>query len=177
VKESFIKKPLVRVSLFYGLFGGVVMIILIIGLQYVGRNPLTDIRVVDLVILSVFLFFAMREYRDRYNDRILYYWQGVSIGILTFLTIALISATFIYILTEFIKPEMVSQYIDSRLDLLQQNKQQLVSTINETAYNKALEGVKQTTSADLGLDDLLKKSFIGLFLTIIIAVILRKKPN
>ncbi len=153
------------------------MIILIVGLQFIGRNPLTDIRVVDLVILSLFLFFAMRDYRDRHNDRILYYWQGVSIGIVTFLTIALISAGFIYILTQYMKPEMVGEYIDSRLELLQQNKLQLVSTINEQAYNEALEGVKQTTSADLGLDDLLKKTFIGLFLTIIIAVILRKKPN
>jgi len=161
----------------YGAIGGAVVIVLMLGLHFMGRNPLIDIRIVDVVVLAVFLVFSMREFRDRYNNRTLHYWQGVSIGMITYFVTALISAIFILMFVNFIQPDALQEYIVNRLVLLEQNKQQLIDKINEDAYKKAVDGVKMTTAADLALDDLLKKSFIGLFLTIIIAVILRKKPN
>jgi hypothetical protein len=57
---------------------------------------------------------------------------------------------------------------------LNENKDALIESINEQAYIDALNGVEETTPMDLAIDDFLKKSIIGLFLTIIIAVILRK---
>ena len=177
MNSSFIKSPLIRVGLLYGVLGGAVAMILVLGLHFMDRNPLIDIRIVDVVILAVFLVFSMREFRDRYNYGALHYWQGISIGMITYFLTALISALFILVFIRFIDPDILQQYIDNRLTLLEQNKQQLIETINEQAYSKAVTGVKETTAFDLALDDLLKKSFIGLFLTIIIAVILRKKTN
>ncbi len=177
MRSPAIKNLLIRVGLMYGAIGGVVVIILILGLHFMGRNPLLDIRIVDVVILAVFLVFSMREFRERYNSGALHYWQGVSIGMITYVVTALISAAFILVFVEFIKPDVLQDYVGNRLELLDQNKQQLIDTINAEAYEKAVDGVKKTTASDLALDDLLKKSFIGLFLTIIIAVILRKKTN
>jgi hypothetical protein len=177
VKNPAIKNHLIRVGLMYGAIGGAVVIVLILGLHFMGRNPLIDIRIVDVVILAVFLVFSMREFRDRFNNGALHYWQGVSVGMVTYFVTALISAAFILVFVEFVKPDILQGYVTNRLELLDMNKQQLIDTINAEAYEKAVEGVKETTASDLALDDLLKKSFIGLFLTIIIAVILRKKPN
>ena len=77
-------------------------------------------------------------------------------------------------MTVIIDPEMTTKYIESRITLLSENRQTLVEAMDEKTYLEAVAGVKETTPLDLALDDFLKKSMIGLFLTIIIAVILRK---
>jgi len=177
VNNPGFKNQLIRTGVLYGAIGGAIVIVLMLGLYFMGRNPLIDIRIVDVVVLSVFLVFSMREFRDKFNNGALHYWQGVSIGMVTYIVTALISAIFILVFVEFIKPDILQEYVTNRLELLDLNKQQLIDTINADAYEKAVEGVKKTKASDLALDDLLKKSFIGLFLTIIIAVILRKKPN
>jgi hypothetical protein len=104
----------------------------------------------------------------------LHFWQGITGGMTTFFTLAIISALFILVLLTAIDSGITTNYIESRIALLNENKQTLIENINEQAYLDALTGVKETTPIDLALDDFLKKSIIGLFLTIIIALILRK---
>ncbi len=169
-----LKNKLVAVPLTYGMIGGFIVILLFLIFYFLDRNPLVNIKMVDPLILSIFIFFALKEFRDRYNSRQLHFWQGMTGGVINYLTIATISAIFILVMTVIIDPEMTTKYIESRIELLNENKQTLVDTMDEETYLKAVAGVKETTGFDLALDDFLKKSIIGLFLTIIIAVILRK---
>lgn len=169
-----LKNKLVAVSLKYGLIGGLMVILLIIIFYFLDLNPLINIKVTDVLILSVFIFFTLKEFRDRYNNRQLHFWQGMTGGVINYLTIALISAGFIFVLTVIIDPEVTTKYIETRIEILNENKQTLVETMDEETYLNALSGVKETTGFDLALDDFLKKSIIGFFLTTIIAVILRK---
>lgn len=150
------------------------VILLILIFYFLDLDPLVNIKVADVLILSIFIFFALKEFRDRYNNRQLHFWQGMTGGVFTYLTIAIISAIFILLMTVIIDPEMTTNYIASRIELLNENKQKLVDAMDEETYLKAVAGVKETSGFDLALDDFLKKSIIGLFLTIIIAVILRK---
>lgn len=168
------KNKLVTIPLKYGVFGSLVVILLFLTFYFLDMDPLTNIRVVDLLILAIFIFFALKEFRDRYYNRQLHFWQGMTGGIICYLSLAIISAVFIFIMTVIIDPELTTKYIEGRLNLLNENRQTLVNTMDEETYLKAVAGVKNTTGLDLALDDFLKKSIIGLFLTIIIAVILRK---
>jgi len=158
----------------YGLIGGGIVVFLFIIFYLLKLDPLINIKVIDILILAIFIFFALKEFRDRYNNRKLHFWQGMTAGVVNYLTIALISSIFILVMTVIIDPDMTTNYIESRIILLNENKQQLIDTIDEEAYFETLAGLKETTPFDLALDDFLKKSMIGLFLTIIIAVILRK---
>jgi hypothetical protein len=169
-----LKNKLVAVPLQYGMIGGAVVILLFLIFYFLDRNPLINIKMVDPVILSIFIFFALKEFRDRYNNRHLHFWQGMTAGVINYLTIAVISAIFILLITVIIDTDMTTKYIEGRVELLNENKQTLIDTMDEETYFEALAGVKGTTGFDLALDDFLKKSIIGLFLTIIIAVILRK---
>ncbi len=150
------------------------MIMLILVFYFLGKNPLIEIKLVDIPVLAIFIFFGLKEYRDRHNNKELHFWQGITGGMITYFSIAIISALFILLLTVIIDPQITTNYIESRIQLLNENKDTLVESINEQAYIDALAGVKKTTPLDLAMDDFLKKSIIGLFLTIIIAVILRK---
>lgn len=169
-----LKNKLVAVPLNYGIIGGFIVILLFLIFYFFNLSPLVNIKMTDPLILSTFIFFALKEFRNKYNNRQLHFWQGMSGGVINYVTIALISAIFILVMTVIIDPEMTAKYIESRIELLIENKQTLVDTMNEETYLKVLAGVKETTGYDLALDDFLKKSIIGLFLTIIIAVILRK---
>jgi len=169
-----LKNKLVTVPIKYGAFGGAVVILLFLIFYFLDQNPLINIKMVDPVILSIFIFFALKEFRDQYNHRHLHFWQGMTGGVINYLTIATISAIFILLITVVIDPEMTTKYIEGRVLLLNENKQTLIETMDEKTYVDTLAGVKSTTGFDLALDDFLKKSIIGLFLTIIIAVILRK---
>lgn len=169
-----LKNKLVAVPLKYGVIGGFIVILLILTFYFLDLDPLVNIKMADVLILSIFIFFALKEFRDRYNNRQLHFWQGMTGGVFTYLIIALISAIFILVMTVIIDPEMTTNYIASRIELLSENKQKLVDAMDEETYLKAVAGVRETSGFDLALDDFLKKSIIGLFLTIIIAVILRK---
>lgn len=169
-----LKNKLVSVPIKYGVLGGIMVILLILIFYFLNLDPLVNIKVADVLILSIFIFFALKEFRDRYNNRQLHFWQGMTGGVLTYLTIAIISAIFILLMTVIIDPEMTTNYIASRIELLNENKQKLVDAMDEETYLKAVAGVKETSGFDLALDDFLKKSIIGLFLTIIISIILRK---
>jgi hypothetical protein len=165
---------LISVPLKYGAIGGLLVIILNFVFYFIGKNPLVEIKFIDIPLLVIFIFFALKEFRDRYNQNELHFWQGVTGGMITFFTLAIISALFILVLLIAIDPGITTNYIESRIALLNENKQTLIESIDEQAYIDALAGVKETTPVDLALDDFLKKSIIGLFLTIIIALILRK---
>ena len=169
-----LKNKLVAVPVKYGIIGGGVVILLFMAFYFLDLNPLVNIKMVDVLILSIFIFFALKEFRDRYNHRELHFWQGMTGGVINYLTIAIVSAIFIYVMTVMIDPDMTTNYIISRIEVLNENKQTLVDTMDEKTFQDAMAGVKETTGFDLALDDFLKKSIIGLFLTIIIAVILRK---
>ncbi|MCG8309690.1 MAG: DUF4199 domain-containing protein [Cytophagales bacterium] len=169
-----LNRKLVKVPLRYGILGGGVVMFLFLMFYFLDLDPLVNIKVIDMLILAIFIFFALKEFRDRYNNRALHFWQGMTAGVVTYLTLALVSAIFIYIMTVIIDPELTTKYIEGRTELLKQNRQNLVDTMDEATYLEAVAGVKETTPLDLALDDFLKKSIIGLFLTIIIAVILRK---
>ena len=169
-----LKNKLVAIPLRYGVIGGGIVIFLFLIFYFMNLNPLVNIKMIDMLILAIFIFFALKEYRDRCNNRQLHFWQGMTGGVINYLTIAVISAIFILVMTVIIDPQMTTNYIESRLALLNENKQTLIETMDEKAYQDAVAGVKETTAVDLALDDFLKKSMIGLFLTIIIAVILRK---
>lgn len=168
------KNRLFSIAVKYGLIGGLLVVFLYLLFYFLGKNPLLEIKYIDLPILGIFIFFALKEFKVRFNDGELRFWQGITGGMITYVTIAVISGIFILILLNVIDPGITQSYIESRVSLLNENKETLIESINEQAYTDALEGVQNTTATDLALDDFLKKSIIGLFLTIIIAVILRK---
>ena len=115
-----------------------VVVFLFVLFYLLNLDPLVNIRVIDILILTIFIFFALKEFRDRYNRRELHFWQGMTGGVINYLTIALISSLFILVMTVIIDPDMTTKYIESRITLLNENKQQLIETIDEEAYSKTL---------------------------------------
>jgi len=170
----FLKNKLISIPLKYGFFGSLIFVVLFLIFYFLELDPLVNIKIIDALLLAIFIFFGLKEFRDRHNNRQLHFWQGITGGMVSYISLAIISAIFIFIMTVIIDPELTTKYVESRIALLMENRQTLVDQMDEETFTRAVEGVKETSGLDLALDDFLKKSIIGLFLTIIIAVILRK---
>ena len=170
-------KPIVKVPLKYGFFGGILVVIAIIVMNFFEGNPIVNSRILDFFILPLFTFFSIKEYRDYYNAKELHFWHGIIIGYINVFTIAIISSLFIYIFISFIDQETLITYVTARVNEMINNKENLKETMGEEVYQSTLSNVKNITAFDVALDDLIKKSLIGLFVTIIISVILRRVPT
>ena len=170
-----IKNPILGIPLKYGLIGGGLVIGLILFLYLMDKNPLSNARYSDLFVLLIFILFAIKEFRDVYNNKVLHFWQGLSVGMITALTIAILSSVCIAVIC-IADPNLLPAFVSEKIEFVNQNKASLIETIDERAYSDTIRGLKETTITDMALDDFLKKTLIGLILSIIISLIFRKKP-
>lgn len=168
--------PLFKVPVKYALIAGLLGAVLIVFLYYVGRHPLLIPIIFDyrLLLLPLFLFFTMKEYRDVHNEKVMHFWEGMSIGFILYVAMGLVLGGFIFLLSVWIDPGFLNDYISISIEQLVNNKQEFLDAIGEEAYQASLEILPQTTAVDLALDYLIKTCAIGLLMTIIISVILRR---
>jgi hypothetical protein len=171
--------PLYKVPLRYAGIASVLGLVLTLVLFYSGKHPLLIPIIVDyrLLILPLFIFFAIKEYRDVYNSGVLTFPQGMLIGLIVYAGMGLLVGLSIYLFDLVIGGQFVQEYIDISYQQLVDNKQQFLDAIGEEAYQDSLETTPLTTILDLASDYFLKTCALGILFTIIISVILRKQPN
>src|SRR5687768_6104734 len=133
-------KSLVQVALKYGVIAGVLGAILVLGLYYIGRHPFLipvffDFRI---ILFAVFIFFALKEFRDYYQAGILYFWQGLIVSFIFVASFALIAATGIFVFIQ-LKPEFLSSYIDLSLSQLKALPEDIIARIGKDVYQRNLE--------------------------------------
>lgn len=158
------------VSLKYGLFGSGFYILLFFILAYLKDNPYDTIKWADFLLIPLFVFFAVKEYKDIYNNRELRYWQGMTVGFITYTVMAVVAFLFVYLYFGIINPENLLEYKDEKIALVMSQKDRTISEMGEDTYRRTLDSVRAITKINLSLDTFLRKEFIGLFLTIVISV-------
>ncbi len=166
--------PLVNVSVKYGVFGGILAGVLIFTLFYLGRFPFLPVE--RTILFAIFIFFALKEIRDYYQEGILHFWQGMMAGITCYIVMAVIASLMLFLWGQF-TDEYLNQYIHVMTEQLETNRLDLEERVGKEALDLQLAKLPSTTILDLALDYLLKSMFIGIFLTIIISVILRRQPK
>ncbi len=175
------KNFLYTIPVKYGVYGALLLIVLYSVMFYVGKHPLppgfADVR---FLLVPIFIFFSIKEFKDYRNDKILHFWQGLLIGFLVSFVIGVITALFIYVFAQWIAPDFLVQYIEERIQLMHmmlENKVALEKTMNEEMVQEQMRLLPQTTSFKIALTYLGKTILIGILFNIIISVILRRQPK
>jgi hypothetical protein len=165
------------IPLRYGILASVISIVLFLILYYAGRNPFLIPAILDFRILlfPIILVFAIRDFKENKNRGILHFWQGLSIGIQTVLITSLIMAIFILLFGGIFEQELVPEYIRLMTAQIKSVNEEVIETIGKDAVDRSLELLPSTTIFHLSFDYFLKSLPYGVFLTIIISLILRKK--
>lgn len=167
-----------RIPLRYGVLGGVIGSLVIAVLYFVDRHPFLIPVIFDfrIILFSVFIFLSLKELRDYHQQGVLYFWQGMFGSYVFIITSALIGSGFTWSMARW-NAGFLPKYIEKLQQQLLGYKEQFIAGMGSDAYNQQLAKLPLTSPLDLATDYFLKSMIIGLFLTIIISVILRKQPK
>lgn len=175
--NSFLKSPLVRVTVRYGAIAGVLCIGFIVSMYYMGKHPLLmnmflDFRVPTFALL---LFFALKEYREFYNEGVLYFWQGTAGSLLFLFTAGLVAAGGIMIFGSF-ESGFIPEYVRQFTEQVQRLPKDTVDQIGKDVIERNLRELPATKLSSLASLYAWQGLVIGFFISIIISVILRRQP-
>jgi len=170
---------LVKAPFKFGLYGGLLVIILIITLYYLNRHPLLIPIVFDfrMLLLPLFVYLSVKEFRDHGNEKILHFWQGIAGGFVCYSVIGFIASLFIFFFSWIIEPGFLKEFIEASHNQLTANREQFLKAIGEEAFQNTLDNLPFTRPIHLALDYFFKTMMIGILFTIIISVILRRSPK
>src|SRR5688572_1405497 len=71
--------PLISIGIQWGAMAGILAIVLVIAMFYMGRHPLMISPFMDfrILLLGVCIFFGLKEFRDVHQQGTLFFWQGM----------------------------------------------------------------------------------------------------
>lgn len=171
-------KRLLFLSIRNGLIAGVLGFFLLIALYYMGKHPFLfpiyfDFR---LILLSVFMVMTLKEFRDDYQEGILYFGQAMMSSFLFTLVFATVASLLVYIFC-YIDPQFIATYIETATAQLKSIGPEVIEQLGKEAYENSLNKLPATQSIDLAYDYFGKTFIISFFISIIISVILRRQPK
>lgn len=168
---------MIKVPLKYGIAGGLLVVLVFVVLFLLGENPLLMLQPFDFMLLPLFLFVSIREFRDVHNGRLMFFWQGMTVGFFCYIIIALVSSVFIILFLEFCDCNLLAEFITNKVEILESGKARVIEEMGQATYDKTVTDVEATTAFIVSLDNLLKKCILGLLFTIMLSMILRTKPK
>ncbi|MDQ3535122.1 MAG: DUF4199 domain-containing protein [Bacteroidota bacterium] len=156
--------------------GGILIVILFVVMVFFEINPLVASKKLDFgfIILPIFIFFSVKEFRDFKNEGKLRFWQAIALGMLTLFILSALSAIIVWSFLSLFSDDFLKQYIIDRTYLLEEYKPLILESTSEEVYERTFQDLQNVTPAILAFDDFLKKIFTGIFITLIISVILRR---
>jgi hypothetical protein len=171
-------KPLVKVPFVNGTIAGALGIGLLIALYYLGKHPLLIPPYLDFRILlfGIFFFFTLKELRDSWYNGILYFWQGLIACFLFVITYVMITWIGI-VLFAGMEPEFLSTYIRTMTDLLKNMPQEDIGKMGKDYIESNLKQLPATNGMMLANLYLWQSMMIGLFVSIILSILLRRQPK
>ncbi|HMJ70093.1 MAG TPA: DUF4199 domain-containing protein [Cyclobacteriaceae bacterium] len=169
---------LVRVPTRYGFIGGILGFVLLIILYYIDRHPFLipvffDFRV---ALFAVFMYFILKELRDYYYGGILFFWQGLAACGLFLITFAFVTGLLIWIFAINV-PDFVIQYVELATNQIKTFPKENIEQIGRDVYERNLALLPTTSAFDLAALYFVQCFGIGLFISIILSVLLRRQPK
>ena len=171
------KNSILRVGLKYGIVSGGLAVVLFFVVMLFDENPLIVNKWFDYFLIAVFVYFSVREFRLYEQGGFLQFWQGISVGFVTYATSALLFAVAIGIYLFTLGQPWVDDFVADRTAMVEENRENFVQELGEATYRQVRQEVAATTTLDILLDDFFRKLMAGLFVTLIVAMVLRRSPQ
>jgi hypothetical protein len=171
-------RQLLKISARYGGAGGVLAFVLLLIMYYLGRNPLLTSPFLDFRILlfGIFVFFTLKEFREYYQNGVLYFWQAMAGGLTVVLVATTITSGLLWLFGTLEKDFVVS-YIDQLTAYLKSFPQEDIDRIGKEVYDRNINALPTTNVIDLVQIYFMQGIVIGFFVTIIISVVVRRQPK
>lgn len=172
------KSPLVGISLRNGLIAGTLAVALLVLMYYLGRHPLMVAPFLDfrIVLLGVFIFFTLKEFRENHQAGELHFWQGMAGGFIMVMVAATIASLLLWIFVA-LETDFIREYVTRMTEYLKSFPKEDIERIGKDAYQRNLENLPSTNGKQVAASYFVQSMVIGFFVTIIMSVSLRKQPK
>ncbi|KAA0991173.1 DUF4199 domain-containing protein [Dyadobacter aurulentus] len=172
---AYFDKPLLKISLLFGLATGILVFIFFIGLYLLGIIPLGNNKVMDFGIHIIMIAGACWYFRKKVGNGFLHLWEALTIGYVVNTIGALIAGWLIYFFVTYIDPAVFTGYIAEMKALMMEGKAELVKNIGEAEFLKMYNGVGSMQTSEIIMDEVSKKTVMGIIPILIISLIFRKQ--
>ncbi|WP_176723335.1 DUF4199 domain-containing protein [Roseivirga misakiensis] len=168
--------PLIpQISVRFGAVGGVLAIVAFLVFHFIGLPPGSLLSfIATILVVGMFMFLPMKGFKSHNNGEFRFY-HGMTIGFISYLSIATIFSLFYLLFITVIEPD----YLIDKMEFLKENlieqKEQKIEEFGPEVYERQLKGMDSTSvSADV-LSEFAKRLFIGLFIAPVFSIILRTR--
>ncbi|MEO5978529.1 MAG: DUF4199 domain-containing protein [Chryseolinea sp.] len=169
---------LLRIAVRYGLIGGVIAFLLLLIMYYLGRHPLLVSPFIDFRILlfGIFIYFALREFRDYDQEGVLYFSQAMLGGFTVIFILSVVASALLLIFGTFVKGFVV-EYVEQVIVYVKGFSEDDIKTIGKDVYDRNLAALPATNISTLAITYFIHGLVIGFFVNIILSAILRRQPK
>lgn len=167
-----------RIALRYGLIGGAIAFVLVVVMFYLGRHPLVVSPYLDFRILlfGIFVFFALKEFRDYDQDGVLYFAQAMLGGFIVIFISTCLTSLLIWIFGS-LEQDFVTEYVEQVTAYLKSFSQADIDQLGKDTYERNLAGLPATNIATLAFTYFIHGLVLGFFVNIVLSVIVRRHPK
>ena len=172
------KSPLLGISLRNGIIAGVLAAALLLVLYYIGPHPMLILPYADfrIILFGIFIFFTLKEFRGSHQEGVLFFWQGMLASLTMILVAATLSAALIWIFSIAV-PDFVTDFIKQGLASAKSHSTDALTEAEKSRLNVIIESIPSTNGRGLASRHFSQSIVIGLFISIILSIILRKQPK
>ena len=174
--HSMVKKELVLTAVKYGVVGGILIISPFLMLHFMDLKPLINLNTLILegMLMFIFIYLGTREFRDNHNQGILKFWQGMTSGFLIYLIMTLIFLIFLWMFIYYMVPDYLESYKLGAAEYLDDSLEKITDEAEKEILLQQKENIDNTSRGDLLLDGIFRKLILGLIITPISTVFLRR---
>ena len=171
-------KPIVQVPIKFGVIAGLLGGLIAIVLYYMGRhpflfNPIFDYRV---LLFPIFMFFTLKEFRDYYQEGVMYFAQGMICCLVFTTSYAIVGSAIIWIFGE-INDEFVTTFIQLFKEQAKGLSENEIKQMGKENFERNLKAVESTNAFWMAWNYFKQCYWIGLFFSLIISAVLRRQPK
>ena len=161
-----------RGAWWFGIIGGAFCALAFIVFYFIDAEPISFTEIFGYIILPIFVFLGIKNFKDNMNDKVLSFGQGMTVGFFVYSILALISAIAIFIMLH-VDMAIFNDYKAATMSLLEEKKEEITQQLGNESYDATVKSMSEMTIFDVVLNDLLRKLIPGLFFTIILSIILK----
>jgi Ca2+/H+ antiporter len=163
-----------RTTILGGVITGLAWFLGSLSLYHIGLKPLGKQAFLFLPVYAACMMLILTWYRNYRNGGILQGSQAIVMGLLINLIASLVYASSLYLFMRFVNDNILQEHHADLLKFLDDNKENFIKDSGKETYQRNYDSIKEITPANIALDTILKTSFGGFFVAVIIALGLRK---
>lgn len=160
----------------FGALGGILSGISFYVLSLFNPDPTNLNLVFGYVITPFAVFLAIKFYKEYANEGFLSFAEGMTIGAVTYLILALLSSLTIWGILES-SPSQFEAIQTAKWAVLEQNKEVIIGQVGQESFDLTQTNLKGMGPWDIAFNDGIWKILPGMFFSILISVILKKNKT